>query len=677
MASILGMTACSAGDHIDNQSPAVRVTGVSLNKNTLTLKAEETETLVATVEPAAATNKKVTWESTEPEVASVEDGVIVALARGETSIIATTHDGLHSAVCELQVLPKGIAVTGITLNKTNIGLLVGDMDTLVPTVQPADASVKDVAWSSNNHDVATVSTTGLVTGTGAGVATITATTADGGKTATCQVTVTASIRVTDVELEGVIDSSATISLGETLTLTAVVLPTNATNKNVRWDSLEPRIATVTNTAGNNSQTTVRGVSPGGTIITVTTQDGDKKAFCYVIVEGQTSTGVTGVTLNKNVMQLALGGRETLVATVAPPGALNKKVLWESDDDTVASVKDGVVTGIGLGKAKITATTEDGAKTAECAVTVVVATTMDVYVAGYRYDSTLRKNVATLWKNGTPQTLGREEGRALSVFVDGQDVYVAGWEINDEDIRVATVWINGEAWDMSDGKFHAEANSVTVSGPNVWAAGWENYLDLDLAVAWKNGMFSDLNRQFENKAEALSVFAYEGNVYIAGYEESGSGDDKKKIATLWKNDAYTRTNLSDGQDDAEARSVFVADGIIYAVGTENGIPTLWVDDEEPIKIAGLAGDANSVYVKGENIYVAGRNNSGRATLWVNDESPAILSTESSRANSVFVAGGHVFVAGWVNGRAAIWIDDDDAEELSLQGEAFSVFAIPKL
>jgi len=85
-----------------------------------------------------------------------------------------------------------VAVTGVSLNKSTASLTVGgDDETLVATVAPADATDKSVSWSSDDTDVATVSSAGVVHAVGAGTATITVTTTDGGKTDTCEVTVSA------------------------------------------------------------------------------------------------------------------------------------------------------------------------------------------------------------------------------------------------------------------------------------------------------------------------------------------------------------------------------------------------------------------------------------------------------------------------------------------------------
>lgn len=171
----------------------VDVTGVSLNKSSLTLNVGDTETLTATVSPADATDKSVTWSSNNIGVATVDaNGKVRAIAAGTATITVKTNDGGKVATCNLTVkavMPANVAVTGVSLNKASLELSAGDTETLVATVNPSDATNKNVSWNSNNTGVATVDANGKVTAIAAGNATITVTTADGGKTATCTVTV--------------------------------------------------------------------------------------------------------------------------------------------------------------------------------------------------------------------------------------------------------------------------------------------------------------------------------------------------------------------------------------------------------------------------------------------------------------------------------------------------------
>ena len=167
--------------------PTQSVSGVELNKATLSLAKGSSETLVATVKPADASNKNVTWSSSDDSVASVDaSGKVTAKSAGKATITARTEDGGKTATCSVSVT---VPVTGVTLNKSRINLTKGGSETLTATVKPTDATNKTVTWTSSNTSVAAVSSSGKVTAKAAGEATITVKTADGSKVATCVVSV--------------------------------------------------------------------------------------------------------------------------------------------------------------------------------------------------------------------------------------------------------------------------------------------------------------------------------------------------------------------------------------------------------------------------------------------------------------------------------------------------------
>ena len=172
------------------KAKTIPVQGVSIDKASITMAVGDTQTLTATVTPLTATDKSVTWSSGNTSVATVSStGVVTAKGVGTATIIVTTNDGGKTAMCSVIVIP--VAVTGATLNKSSLSLYQNDSETLVATVLPSNASNKNVSWSTSNSSVATVTTSGQVTAISPGTATITVTTADGGKTASCSVSVTA------------------------------------------------------------------------------------------------------------------------------------------------------------------------------------------------------------------------------------------------------------------------------------------------------------------------------------------------------------------------------------------------------------------------------------------------------------------------------------------------------
>ena len=279
-----------------------------------------------------------------------------------------SSSGKYAAIDNISVThsagPAGpVAVTGVTLDKTSLSIEAGQTAQLTATVQPGNADNQAVTWSSSDNNVVSVDATGKITANAKGSATITVTTADGGKTATCTVTVTepaAPVAVTGVTLN---KNNTSIYTGRTETLTATIQPADATNKAVTWTSDNTGVATVNNGV-------VTGVSVGSATITAKTADGGFTATCTVTVEEAPIVHPTGVSISKTSINLQIGGSETLTATVTPADANNKNVTWSTSDATVAAVdKNGKVTGIKAGNATITATTEDGGKTATCSVSV--------------------------------------------------------------------------------------------------------------------------------------------------------------------------------------------------------------------------------------------------------------------------------------------------------------------
>ena len=257
-----------------NAPQTVPVTGVTLDKAELTLEKGSTGTLKATVEPQNATNNTVTWSSSNPEVATVDNGVVTAVSAGEAIITVTTEDGAKTATCKVTVnAPQTVPVTGVTLDKTSLDLKTGDNTTLTATVNPESATNKDVTWISDKPEIAAVEG-GTVTAKAAGTAIIAVTTIDGGKIATCKVTVTPkTVPVSGIQVQG----SASVYVGGSTKLTATVTPTNATNQKVTWSSNNESVATV------GTDGTVTAVSAGTATITVTTEDGQKTAACTVTV----------------------------------------------------------------------------------------------------------------------------------------------------------------------------------------------------------------------------------------------------------------------------------------------------------------------------------------------------------------------------------------------------------
>ena len=359
---ILTILAATVWGGCDKGPQSISVLGVKLDSYQVSITEGDKATLTATVLPENASNKNVSWTSSDEKVATVSaSGEVTAVAPGKSAITVTTEDGAKTTKCEVTVNKRIYPVESVSLDKTSLELTEGDKATLTATVLPENASNKNVSWTSSNEKVATVTAAGEVTAVALGKAAITVTTEDGAKTAKCEVTV--NKRIYPVESVSLDKTSLELTEGDKATLTATVLPENASNKNVAWSSSDEKVATV------SASGEVTAVAPGKAAITVTTEDGAKTAKCEVTVNKKIYP-VESVSLDKTSLELTEGDKATLTATVLPENASNKNVSWTSSDEKVATVSaSGEVTAVAPGKSAITVTTEDGAKTAKCEVTV--------------------------------------------------------------------------------------------------------------------------------------------------------------------------------------------------------------------------------------------------------------------------------------------------------------------
>ena len=235
----------------------------------------ESAVLSASVSPEAASDRAVAWSSSDRSVATVDKAGTVHGLRPGTATVTATAEG-KSGTCAVTVKAKAVNVTDVSLDRTELTLTEGETETLTATVKPDNADNRKVTWSSDKTEIATVDGAGKVTAVKAGEAVVTVMTEDGGKTASCKVTVKAKeVPVTGVDVK---PWSVTIGANGTTKLTCTVAPSNATNRNVRWESDNPSVATV------DSDGNVRAVSAGVAKVSAVTEDGGFRSGCTVTVK---------------------------------------------------------------------------------------------------------------------------------------------------------------------------------------------------------------------------------------------------------------------------------------------------------------------------------------------------------------------------------------------------------
>ncbi len=222
---------------------------------------------------------KFTWTSSAPSVIDVDsNGKATALAVGNATISLNININNNliflDASIDLEAHTSVVSVEDVTLAPASTTLATGETVQLVATITPADATNTDVTWSTTDEEIASVSTTGLVTaGTKSGTATITVETVDGNKTATAEIIVNNAV-------QGISLNKNTLSLtaGKTEQLVATITPEYATNKSVTWSSSKPTVADV----DQDGNVTAKDKA-GTAVITVTTADGNFSAECTVTV----------------------------------------------------------------------------------------------------------------------------------------------------------------------------------------------------------------------------------------------------------------------------------------------------------------------------------------------------------------------------------------------------------
>ena len=363
----------------------IGVNDIKLDKTNAVMEVGEELTLNARFDPENASNKDLTWASTNKDVATVSKGKVTALKAGWTVVWVKTVDGGKIALCNI-IVTNNVPVTGVTLDETSVALDLKNgpkICQLNATVLPLNAKNQDISWSSTDKNVASVSANGRVTARRVGATAIIATSKDSGHSAVCTVVVTNGSEIPVVNPTGITLSKTTASLtvGGTVRITATVTPSDATNKTVTWTSLNTSVATVNNgliTAVSEGTATIKatvGTNISATCtVTVTKADDPVNPPVDpnppVGPEEPEDVAVTGVTLNKTTASLVVGNSTTLIATVSPSNATNKAVTWMSLNTSVATVNsNGKVTGVSAGTAAIMVTTVDGEEVATCMVTV--------------------------------------------------------------------------------------------------------------------------------------------------------------------------------------------------------------------------------------------------------------------------------------------------------------------
>ena len=336
---------------------------ISLNNTSLKLEKGQTDTLKVTYSPSNTTdNKDITWTSSDETIATVKNGVVTAVSDGTATITAAV--GKKSASCKIKVYTP-VPLESITLSEQNLNwdITLQDETTLTVTYNPVETTDdKKVTWSSSDENVVRVTGTGedqetaLVVAEGPGTATITAQV--GNKKAECKVNFTASLNKWTLN-----EHNLELDKGETKQLTITFIPDYTTDpKDTTWSSSDESVATV------DDNGVVTAISEGIATITAINANGTMDE-CKVTVSiprvPAESLSLTSSS-EKDFAIINVEQQDTLLATYGPENTTDR-LSWSSSDESIATVQDGVVTGISSGECVITA--QIGELTAECNICV--------------------------------------------------------------------------------------------------------------------------------------------------------------------------------------------------------------------------------------------------------------------------------------------------------------------
>ncbi|MBE6285913.1 MAG: hypothetical protein E7093_05665 [Bacteroidales bacterium] len=186
---------------------------ISLNKKELYLEVGKSERLTASFDPFDAPNQAHKWSSSDTHIATVDEtGNVTAVNTGTAIVMAKALDGGSIAKCNVTVVEKVIPVSTISLDAAECEVAIGSRVTLNATIKPDNASNKNIKWESENIGIAIVDSEGNVDAVSVGVANINAVSEDGGKKATCKVSVVPKgVRFTLSEVENVTSNSALVT----------------------------------------------------------------------------------------------------------------------------------------------------------------------------------------------------------------------------------------------------------------------------------------------------------------------------------------------------------------------------------------------------------------------------------------------------------------------------------
>ena len=391
---VLGGSMIATSSCKKEKNQVIEVTGIELGESSVEMTVGTSHKLTATVLPENATEKGVIWESKDESIATVDqEGLVSAVKEGSTQIIVSTANGNFSTYCSVTVKKTGADVSGLTIDKDELKLTVGNSFRLTATVLPENATEKGVVWESKDESVATVDQEGLVSAVKEGSTQIIASTANGNFSAVCNVIIEKElVAVTSIKLD---QDVIELMVGSKYQFKATVLPDNATNKTLVWSSDDEKIATV------SSSGVVTALEEGSATIHVQSLDKKVSASCDVFVEKAKKFEFT-----KTSGLIGVGDKLDLVSFLLFEGEVidPSKYSVKSEKPEIALVDaNSKIVGKAAGKATITAMYEVGLSKLEANFELEVEDSFVSFIEDVFSIDGRGTVVKTTIKNGTVRT----------------------------------------------------------------------------------------------------------------------------------------------------------------------------------------------------------------------------------------------------------------------------------
>lgn len=314
-----------------------------------------------------------------------------------------------------------VIASAVNLDKTTLSLVEGTQGTLIATITPDDVEVKDLTWMSCNESIAKVDNQGTVTAVAVGKATITVVSRSGGKSASCEVVVTAApVAVTGITLD---KTALSLNVDGKAALVPIIAPEDATNTNVKWTTSDDKVATVSATGE------ITALAAGTATITAATEDGNKTATCVVTV------------------------------TAGPQFVISGSIIGADDSDSPYWFNDGKLVAL------------EGAAVNPDLMTIIGN---DVYIAGIDRSEA---RAGHIWKNG--QKLDYTTGQIGCMAASGSDLYLAIKAGNS--ISVQKNKDEAEQWMSSD--YNTMVYNIRVVDKDVYIVTSESFVNV--VTVYKN------------------------------------------------------------------------------------------------------------------------------------------------------------------------------------------------